>query len=159
MPLKMTLKPGERIIVNGAVLENGGGEAHLVFLNDAAFMREKDILAEVDALTPASRIYFALQCLYIFPTRRDHYNILLSELMEDYLEAAPSAQEIVERIQMQVSQGEFYHALKTVRALIAHEKERLDNVSTPIESLSDATTCGEPGSDTGLGASSSGQAS
>lgn len=30
MPLKMTLKPGERIIVNGAVLENGGGEAHLV---------------------------------------------------------------------------------------------------------------------------------
>lgn len=158
MPLKMTLKPGERIIVNGAVLENGGGEAHLVFLNDAAFMREKDILAEVDALTPASRIYFALQCLYIFPARRDHYSNLLTELMADYLGAAPSARDIIERVQLQVSQGEFYHALKTVRALITHEKERLDNVSTPIESLSDATARGEPGSDSGLGAPSSGQA-
>ncbi|GFZ76848.1 hypothetical protein GCM10011497_00530 [Elstera cyanobacteriorum] len=158
MPLKMTLKPGERIIVNGAVLENGGGEAHLVFLNDAAFMREKDILAEVDALTPASRIYFALQCLYIFPARRDHYGDLLTELMADYLAAAPSAVDIIERVKQQVSQGEFYHALKTVRALIAHEKERLDNVSAPIESLSDAPPRGESGSNPGVGVDPSGKA-
>ncbi len=151
MPLKMTLKPGERIIVNGAVLENGGGEAHLVFLNDAAFMREKDILAEVDALTPASRIYFALQCLYIFPARREHYGSLLAELMADYLAAAPSALEIIERVQRQVAQGEFYHALKTVRALIAHEKERLDNVSAPIESLSDTAPGGESSPDARVG--------
>lgn len=147
----MTLKPGERIIVNGAVLENGGGEAHLVFLNDAAFMREKDILSEVDALTPASRIYFALQCLYIFPSRRDHYNAVLAELMADYLAAAPSAKEIIERAQQHVSQGEFYHALKTVRGLIAHEKERLDNVSSSDESLSGATPIGKPGPDSGVG--------
>lgn len=156
MPLKMTLKPGERIIVNGAVLENGGGEAHLVFLNDAAFMREKDILSEVDALTPASRIYFALQCLYIFPARREHYGAILAELMAEYLAAAPSALETIERIQQQVGQGEFYHALKTVRALIAHEKERLDNVSSPDESLSVAAPIGKSGSDSGLGVDTSG---
>lgn len=151
MPLKMTLKPGERIIVNGAVLENGGGEAHLVFLNDAAFMREKDILSEVDALTPASRIYFALQCLYIFPARRDHYNVVLAELMTDYLTAAPSALDIIERVRQQVGEGEYYQALKTVRALIAHEKERLDNVSSSDENLSDATSVWKPGSDASVG--------
>lgn len=156
MPLKMTLKPGERIIVNGAVLENGGGEAHLVFLNDAAFMREKDILSEVDALTPASRIYFALQCLYIFPARREHYGAILSELMADYHNAAPSALPIIDQVRAQVAQGEFYHALKTVRALIAHEKERLSNVGSSIESLSDAAVGRESGTNAGVGANSSG---
>lgn len=158
MPLKMSLKPGERIIVNGAVLENGGGEAHLVFLNDAAFMREKDILAEVDALTPASRIYFALQCLYIFPARRDHYSTILAELITAYLDAAPSAQPIIEQVEAQVAQGEFYHALKTVRTLIAHEKERLDNVSSSIESLSDAAPGGESGSNARVGTDPGGKA-
>ena len=158
MPLKMTLKPGERIIVNGAVLDNGGHEAHLVFLNDAAFMREKDILSEVDALTPASRVYFALQCVYIFPERRDHYNSLLAELLADYLAAAPSSLELIERIQKLVEQGEYYQALKTVRALIAHERERLEHVSATVESLSHPAPGGEPRPDSGVGSHPSGKA-
>lgn len=159
MPLKMTLKPGERIIVNGAVLENGGNEAHLVFLNDAAFMREKDILTEVDALTPASRIYFALQCVYIFPERRDHYSSALEQLLSDYLEAAPSSAELIDHIRGLTGQGDYYHALKAVRALIAHEKERLDHVNTTIQSLSDAATSGQSGANSGMGADSGGKAS
>ncbi len=151
MPLKMTLKPGERIIVNGAVLENGGHEAHLVFLNDAAFMREKDILSEADASTPAARVYFALQCVYIFSERRDHYSALLAELLADYLAAAPSSLELIERIQKLVEQGDYYQALKTVRALIAHERERLENVSATGESLSHPSPGGEPRADAGLG--------
>lgn len=155
MPLKMTLKPGERIIVNGAVLENGGHEAHLVFLNDAAFMREKDIISETDALTPASRVYFALQCVYIFPQRRDHYLTLLSSLLDDYLRAAPSSLGLVDKIRELVVRAEFYQALKSVRELIAHEKERLDNVSAAIESLSNSTAGGEPCTDVGMGIDSS----
>lgn len=158
MPLKMTLKPGERIIVNGAVLENAGSEAHLLFLNEAVFMRERDILAETDSLTPASRIYFTLQCLYVFPERREYYSVILSELMADYLEAAPSALPIIERVQKQVERGEFYYALKSLRALIAHEKERLDNVSSSIESVSDSASGGESSSNHGLGSPSGGKA-
>lgn len=156
MPLKMTLKPGERIIVNGAVLENGGHEAHLVFLNDAAFMREKDILSESDALTPASRVYFALQCLYIFPQRRDHYITVLGELLADYLTAAPSALMIIERVEAQVARGEFYQALKTVRELIAHERERLNYVVATVENLSGSTSGGESRANAGVGIDSSG---
>ncbi len=155
MPLKMTLKPGERIIVNGAVLENGGHEAHLVFLNDAAFMREKDILMEVDALTPASRVYFALQCVYIFPERRAHYSAALEDLLADYLRAAPSSAELIDQIRGLVEQGDYYQALKAVRALIAHEKERLDNVNTTIQSVSNAAASGESGADPGVGIDSS----
>lgn len=158
MPLKMTLKPGERIIVNGAVLENGGHEAHLVFLNDAAFMREKDILMEVDALTPASRIYFALQCVYIFPERRAHYSAALEDLLADYLRAAPSSAELIDQIRGLAGQGDYYHALKVVRSLIAHEKERLEHVNTTIQSLSDAPASGESGTNSGMGADSSGKA-
>ncbi|KJV06764.1 hypothetical protein VZ95_20565 [Elstera litoralis] len=159
MPLKMTLKPGERIIVNGAVLENGGHEAHLVFLNDAAFMREKDILTEVDALTPASRVYFALQCVYIFPERRDHYKAILADLLSDYVQAAPSALELIDRIQKLVEQGEYYQALKAVRLLIAHEKERLEHVSTTTESVSDTAASGQSGANSGMGIDPSGEAS
>ena len=159
MPLKMTLKPGERIIVNGAVLENGGHEAHLVFLNDAAFMREKDILTEVDALTPASRIYFSLQCIYIFPELRSHYMGVFSELLAEYLTAAPSALDLIERIQKLVEQGEYYQALKAVRTLIAHEKERLEHVSATIESVSNPAPGGESSPNTGVGIDTSSKAS
>ncbi len=94
MPLKLSLAKGEKFIVNGAVIRNDGDHTDLVFENQSYILRQKDILTTETAATPASRIYFALQCAYLFPEKAENYLDTFTELLNDYLEAAPSAQVI-----------------------------------------------------------------
>ena len=55
MPLKLSLKPGEKFVLNGAVMTNGDKRASLVIQNKASLLREKDIMQREDANTPARR--------------------------------------------------------------------------------------------------------
>ncbi|MBX9746498.1 MAG: flagellar biosynthesis repressor FlbT, partial [Hyphomonadaceae bacterium] len=60
MPLKLSLRPGEKFVVNGAVVQNGDRRAALVLQNKASVLREKDIMQAEEADTPAKRIYFPI---------------------------------------------------------------------------------------------------
>ncbi len=90
MPLALDLKHGDKIIVNGAVIENSGHNTQILVHNDAAILRGKEIMIESSASTPASRAYFALQCAYIFPNARQNYLAAFDELLVDYVKAAPA---------------------------------------------------------------------
>ena len=46
MPLKLNVKPGEKFIVNGAVMVAGKKGASLVLQNDATILLGKDIIQE-----------------------------------------------------------------------------------------------------------------
>ena len=46
MPLKLSLKPGETFVVNGAVVRNGDRRGVLLLENQARVLREKDIQIE-----------------------------------------------------------------------------------------------------------------
>lgn len=128
MPLKLTLGKGERLIVNGAVIKNDGDSASLLFENQAHILRQKDILAQDGAATPAARVYMALQCAYLFPERRSDHLRDYRQLIDDYLQAAPSAQEIAREIDQRVEGEQLYEGLKTCRQLLAHENEVLAHV-------------------------------
>ncbi len=65
MPLKLSLKPGERFVLNGAVLANGDKRTSLVIQNKACVLREKDIIQPENANTPARRIYLAVMMMYL----------------------------------------------------------------------------------------------
>src|SRR3954463_14467788 len=65
MPLKLSLKPGERFVLNGAVVQNGDRRGVLVLQNKASVLREKDIMQSEDATTPARRIYFPVMMMYL----------------------------------------------------------------------------------------------
>lgn len=125
MPLLIDLKPGEKVIINGAVLENAGVNTKLRICNESSILRQKEIMTEEDAVTPAARVYFCLQCSYIFPERRDHYQKLFQHYLAEYLEACPSAQSLGQGIVEQVAEGHFYAALKGARKLLKHESDVL----------------------------------
>ena len=125
MPLTINLKPGEKLIVNGVVLQNAHHAAKLVVHNEAALLREKDIIAEEAANTPARRIYFAIQCQYLFPAKADHYLPLIHRFLREFGEAAPSTLPLVQKAEEDVAAGHLYHALKTAKQLIAREQEIL----------------------------------
>src|SRR6476660_8702436 len=65
MPLKLSLKPGEKFVLNGAVVQNGDRRGVLVLQNKASVLREKDIMQQEDAKTPARRIYFPVMMMYL----------------------------------------------------------------------------------------------
>jgi flagellar protein FlbT len=126
MPLTINLKPGEKLIINGVVLQNAHHAAKLVVHNEAALLREKDIITEEGANTPARRIYFGTQCLYLFPDKRDFYLPLIHRFLREFGEAAPSTLPLVEKIERDVESGQLYQALKTAKQLVAKEQEILN---------------------------------
>lgn len=135
MPLKLDLKSGEKMIVNGAVVENVGPSAKILVHNMALILREKEILTQEDAATPASRIYFALQCAYMFTESRAEHMQGFDRLLAAYLKACPSAKDIGQEILDAVEREEFYKGLKSARKLIAHEVQTLDKFTKGMAKL------------------------
>src|SRR5882762_2937411 len=94
MPLKLTLKPNEKLIVNGAVLSNSSPRAvTLSFHNRAHLLQQKDVLLPEEANTPLRRTYFALQCLYLDEENADQHRQLFTKFAAE-LYAATSNVEI-----------------------------------------------------------------
>src|ERR1043166_7785627 len=73
LPLKLSLKPGERFVLNGAVVQNGDRRAVMVLQNKASVLREKDIMQAEDVNTPARRIYFPVMMMYLDEASADRY--------------------------------------------------------------------------------------
>ena len=51
MPLKLTLKPNEKILIGTAVITNAGPKAELIVQNTVPVLRERDIITEEKADT------------------------------------------------------------------------------------------------------------
>ena len=128
MPLLIDLKPGEKVIINGAVVENAGSNTKVRVLNESNILRQKEILTEEDANSLAGRVYWALQCAYIFPERREHYLGVFEHFLTEYLEACPSATPIGVEVREKLVASEYYKALKAGRKLLKHEQGVLDSL-------------------------------
>jgi flagellar protein FlbT len=129
MPLNLTLKPNEKLIVNGAVLSNNSHRAvTLAFHNKAQLLQQKDVLLPEEANTPLRRIYFAVQCMYLdAENQAEHHKALLQFSSE--LFAATGNAEIRNAITAALSHvgtREFYRALAALRAALPVEKKILD---------------------------------
>lgn len=126
MALKVEIKPRERIIVGNAVITNDGNRARLIVEGDAPILREKDILRPDDADTPCKKIYLLVQMMYLAEDPRIHHDLYF-QLIKDMQSAAPSTMPQIDRINDQILTGSYYKALKEAKALIAYERELLDN--------------------------------
>jgi len=128
MPLKITLKPGEKIIIDGAVIKNGEKTTTFYIENKATILREKDIMREEDAITYCSKIYFIIQLMYLDGKNMVEYHNIYWKLVQDLVEAVPRATGIVDAISQNILEENYYKALKLAKRLIAFEKEVLGRV-------------------------------
>jgi flagellar protein FlbT len=122
MPLTINLKPREKLILNGVVIENSGPMAKILIHTNAALLREKDMIAEEKATTPAKRIYFAIQCQYLFAGKADLFFANIGQLLKDYVQTRPEAQATVEELRRHLDEDQFYRALKSAKLLIQGEE-------------------------------------
>jgi flagellar protein FlbT len=130
MGLKLKLKSGEKVYINGALVENRGSSAELEILNKVPLLREKDILLENDVNSPCRQLYFVVQTLYFNPTDETRLLQLLSKLSLEVVKAAPSTAVLLERMFGQVSERKYYSALRTVNELIDYETKLLSHAKS-----------------------------
>lgn len=128
MSLKISLKPQERIILGGAVVQNGGSRCDLLVENNVPILREKDILREEDADTPCKRIYFTIQLMYIDEKNLAEYHNAYWKLVRDVLDAAPSTLTLIDLISDHILGNRCYQALKLAQKLIDYEQEVVQHV-------------------------------
>ena len=131
MPLKLDFKAGEKLVINGAVVENVGSNAKLLVHNESAIIREKEVLSQAETNTPAARVYFALQCAYMFPRHEQHYLETFRGFLNDYV-SAPSAKAIGDEIAKFVDEAKLYRALKAAQKLIRHEADTFEDFAKKL---------------------------
>jgi flagellar biosynthesis repressor protein FlbT len=126
VPLTIDLKHGDRMIINGAVIEMASPNSKIIVHNEAAILRGKEIMQQEDARTPATRIYFSLQGAYMFKEKEAEFLTAFDKYLADFLKATPSSLEIVQTIKELVESDQLYKALKEAHKLIEHEEAVLE---------------------------------
>ena len=118
MPLKLSLKPGETFVVNGAVVRNGDRRGVLLLETQARVLRKKDILRPSDADTPAGRAYFAVMQMYLLGEVDGPLYTQTADALAGLLAEMPDAQDDVLQISADVVAGDLYRALSRCRKLM-----------------------------------------
>jgi flagellar protein FlbT len=131
MGLKLTLKAGEKIAINGAVLVNGERRAEFVIENRASVLRERDIMRAEEATTPARRVYLPVMMMALDPEARAMVFGEFERRLTEFAGAVsdPRALSLCLKISAAVANGAYYKALGHCRALIEFESERLSHVA------------------------------
>ena len=138
MPLKLSLKPGERFVLNGAVVQNGDRRGVLILQNKASVLREKDIMQADEVNSPARRIYFPVMMMYlegtVSPKMYDEFALRLTEFMRATRNPAVLSECV--SASRHVMAKDFYKALMSARKLVDYEEGL--NVASGVQNSIDA---------------------
>lgn len=122
MALRIDLRDGERVVVNGAVLR-AKGNLRLEVENRVAILRSSDVMKPEAANTPARRLYYTCMLAYIDePQRKQHLDNLLP-LLKDLVDAfeAPEVKHVCSNFAAFVATQDLYKALTECKKIMAYE--------------------------------------
>lgn len=130
MGLKLKLKPFEKFVVNGVVIENGRHRNTVTVANHAQVMTGRSILQPEEATTPVKRTYYTVQAMLLdppnAPQQRPLYNALIAQLHAAIHDAEMTYH--LADADRHVREGDFYKALAALRPVIAYEAVLLPSV-------------------------------
>jgi flagellar biosynthesis repressor protein FlbT len=126
--LRISLKSGERIFVNGAVLRVDRKVA-VEFLNDVTFLLENHVLQPEQATTPLRQLYFIAQMALINPEGAEQSIAMFRKSVIMLLSCFKNEEVLAElkRIDALVTQDRVFEALKAIRGLYPLEDRILNN--------------------------------
>ncbi|TXN78342.1 flagellar biosynthesis repressor FlbT [Methylobacterium sp. WL8] len=122
MALKLTIKPGETVYINGAEICNAGSTVSLVLKNHCRILRESEMIRESDAISPCSKMVFALQQIVLKENPFEELNEL-SGLAVQILQTMPIVAPQILEIQQLLSEKRTHVAFKKGKALMALEAD------------------------------------
>ena len=130
--LILKLSPKERVLINGAVIENGERRSRLSILTpNANILRMKDAIHPEDAKTPVKRVCYAVQLVLSGDSDAETSNLLLlrqiEELSQVFLDQ-DSRRNLADASQALIEKNH-YRCLKHLRNLLPRESRLLAAVS------------------------------
>lgn len=134
MPLKLSLKPGEKFVLNGAVVQNGDRRGVLVLQNKASVLREKDIMQEEDVTSPSRRVYFPVMMMYLDGAGAERYYDEFVRRLTEFMNVIGNPVILTECVEISKNcmEREYYKALMRCRKLMEYEDERLGHVPSSV---------------------------
>lgn len=126
--LILKLGPKERILINGAVIENGERRSKLAIMTpDANILRLRDAIHPEDAKTPVRRVCYAVQLVLSGDAKADEakYSLLrnIEELSQVFVD--PDSRQLIDTASNSLTRGDHYHCLKSLRSLLPREERLL----------------------------------
>lgn len=129
MGLRLTLKPNERVVVNGCVIRNADRRQTLTIETLADVVREADLLDESEAATPVKEVYFLVQSSLLKPEIRDEVMPVIQQKLAKLV--AVFHDDVANHIfdaAMQVSMRDYYKAMRALRPVVNYEEELLERI-------------------------------
>ncbi len=123
--VRVPVRPGEKFVVNGAVLTLSEGGVEIQ--NHDLVLMGRDIMLPEDANTPAKRVYYWLMLMYLDAPGKDGYRMRLLDDMNDLLNATTlvDVAKSLGLIHQLVQHEDYPKAMASARALMGFEAELL----------------------------------
>ncbi|MBL8581134.1 MAG: flagellar biosynthesis repressor FlbT [Rhizobiaceae bacterium] len=120
--LRLSLKPNEKIYLNGAVIRVDR-KVTIELMNDVQFLLESHVLQAQDASTPLRQLYFIVQIMLMSPGEVEQARAMFRASLSMLLATFEDKQLLAELKQVDrlVAEEKLYEALKTIRGLYAAE--------------------------------------
>lgn len=126
--LVLRLRPHEKFLVNGVVIENGDRRARLrVQTQDAKILRVRDALHPEEAVTPAKRLYYVAQLAVVGEADADETKAALVPGLEALRDAFGEklCREDLDTALAETRAGRFYHVMRALNRVLPHEESLL----------------------------------
>jgi len=127
--LKISLKPNEKIFLNGAVIKVDR-KVTIELLNDVQFLLESHVMQTDAASTPLRQLYFIVQIMLMNPSgavkAKEMFRHSLPLLIATFSD--PQIKTTLKHIDRLVGEGHIYEALKQIRSLYRIEDQLLREI-------------------------------
>ena len=144
--LVISLKAGEKFLVNGALLVNGDKRTQISVPDDDVYvLRVSDALHPDDVNTPVRRVYYGVQLILSWDNRSDESRKIVREGLDALATvfAGTTMSKSLEKAQNSFSQGRYYSVLYTLKSLLNIEEQllkysaapQLDSYAAPVAPL------------------------
>ncbi|KQZ14419.1 MULTISPECIES: flagellar biosynthesis repressor FlbT [unclassified Mesorhizobium] len=132
--LKLSLKPNEKIYINGAVVRVDR-KVTIELLNDVQFLLESHVLQAEDATTPLRQLYFIVQVMLVNPQSaaeaRDMFRRSLPLMLASFDDERICA--TLKNVDRMVGEDHVYEALKAIRSLYPLERLALEDENDSLQ--------------------------
>jgi flagellar protein FlbT len=120
--LRLSLKSGERIFINGAVLRPDR-KVTLELMNEAVFLLAHHVIQPEQASTPLRQLSFVVQSMLIDPANAPRSNLIFREFVSE-IRTIVRNKEILDgliEVTRYVDESRIFDALKSLRRLLTIE--------------------------------------
>ncbi|XAT62456.1 flagellar biosynthesis repressor FlbT [Rhodobacteraceae bacterium Araon29] len=126
--LVLKLRPKERVLINGAVIENGDRRSKFSVLTpDAKILRLRDALHPDEVTTPVRRVCYAAQLILTGDSKAEDTQLKLLRRIEELsqiLTDGDSRAQLASATSALID-GQHYQCLKSLRSLLSREQRLL----------------------------------